>query len=65
MTNLSFSFSRREALALLLAAESLQEEAPESLAEALSSASGKLCQASPCSPFRSAREALRKGFLGF
>ena len=62
---IKLSLSRPEAFALLLAAESLQGEAPESLQEALASASGKLCQASPCSPFRSAQEALRKGFQGF
>jgi predicted DNA-binding transcriptional regulator YafY len=62
---IKLSLSPSEAFALLFAAESLQEEAPESLQEALSSASGKLCQASPCSPFRSAREALKRGFLGF
>jgi predicted DNA-binding transcriptional regulator YafY len=62
---IKLSLSRSEAFALLLAAESLQEEAPESISEALSSASGKLCQAFPCSPFRSATEALRKGFQGF
>ncbi len=62
---IKLSFSPSEAFALLLAAESLQEEAPESLQEALSSATGKLCQTSPCSPFRSAKEALTKGFQGF